>query len=691
MKKYISFSIVVFLFYAVLTGILFYPRLPTIFTHYAMPDVDTDGGLWYQWYVNSIKDKGFVYDITPFAGYPFGYDIAISPADNLVYSTQLFILRHIIGFSWQNLIFITNVSSLATYPLAAFFAYVLILYLTKNKKGSVLGGLVFGFSFYHVFMGRGQMSINHIELIPLYFLCVYYYLDKKNLLSLLLTGLMFGLLFKTDAYYAFFSMLFTPIIFFASRYNTKPLLHVFWEMIVFHTSVILLCVLLNFNFFISNLYLFDSASRIQSGRNSVPRNELTTILYFFSPFTFNLLGSVAYHLGYLLYGLPLLFGLSGLFIVKQKKIFIAVLLCLLLSICLSMYIPSLYWVSLVYFKFFSMFRGVGRLILVGNLFLGIMVAMTYMNLEEKYLWFKKYSVTFAIVFVLIYMLGSISTDDTWRRKTNFEALAKLYTPIKVNKDIHIIAMYPNVLNFNNLGFPQPYQLLGQTIHEKYFANGADFRDTKSDVYQGEIKDISKESAIPALQTHGVDTILLYNRLLEDSESINKKLTQDSRLTFIGHYVQPGDNGYSSANDKSRDISVYHIHDAKPFTSLHFYLAENGSEIGAKKYANNIYKIAVPKQKHDVQIVFTYPYSSKWGIFNNRYTPFFLNIWQKNLAKNLPSEEYYNSWTIKKEDTGKSFYIMFRPDMNKQLGDIISITTFGILLAIILKHVKNKRH
>ena len=691
MKKYIWFSIGTLLAYILFTVVLFYPRLPTIFTHYAMPDVDTDGGLWYQWYVNEIKDQKFVYDITPFAGYPFGYDIAISPADNLVYSTQVFILRYIIGFTWQNLIFITNISSLITYPLSAFFAYCLALFLTKHKKGSFLAGLVFGFSFYHVFMGRGQMSINHIEFIPLYFLCVYYYLQKKGIVSLLLTGLMYGILFKTDAYYAFFSMLFTPVLFLTYRYKTVAFIKLIQEFFVFHISVVIICILININFFISNLYLFDATARIQSGRNSVPRNELATILYFFFPYSFNLLSTFFSPVGNLLYSLPVILGVSGIMVVKQRKVFLGLLLCFIVAMCLSMYIPSLYWLNLLYFKFFSMFRGVGRIILLASLFLGILIAYTFAYLDTTKKIVHRYSMILLVVFTAIYLLGSVSTDDTWRRKTNFEALAKLYQPLKENRDIHVIATYPNTLNFNNRGFPQPYQLLGQIIHEKNFANGADFRDTPSDVYQGKIKDIASSSAIPALREHGVDTVLIYNRLLDNAPAINKILSADPRLSFIGHYTQPGDNGYTSANDKSRDISLYAIKGVKRFEKPYFSIENSEVQISVQKMGANIYKVRVPQQSQTVRLLFTYPYTAKWGLYEHGYIPLPLNMLQKELHKNEPFNRYINSWVIPKQDTGKDLYIIFKPEMRKELGDIISFSTFILLLGIIVKLLKYKKN
>src|SRR2546423_9052955 len=115
-NKSLLFIVFSFLIYVFITAIIFYHRFPNIFTQYGMPDVDTDGGLWYQWYLTYIHKHHLLYDITALAGYPLGYDISLSPANNLIYNIQVFFLEHIFGFSWSNLVLITNVSSLITYP-----------------------------------------------------------------------------------------------------------------------------------------------------------------------------------------------------------------------------------------------------------------------------------------------------------------------------------------------------------------------------------------------------------------------------------------------------------------------------------------------------------------------------------------------------------------------------------------------
>ena len=333
-----------------------------------MPDIDTDGGLWYQWYLHYIKTHQLVYDIANVAGYPLGYDISASPASNLVFSVQLFIMEHISGFSLKNLIFITNLSSLITYPLSAIGGYLLCYYFTRDKYSSFIAGLIFGFSFYHVYMGRGQMSINHIELIPFYFLSLFYFLDKKSSFSLILSALTFALLFMSDPYYAFFSGIFSVI--FVLFYKKESFIEIIKTLFIYFIPVGIILILVNFNFVLSNLYLFDKVAAIQTGRNSLPRNELTNILYYFTPISVGVLNKLPF-LGSFLYSLTFSIAILGAIMSNKNRMITLSLACFLLSIVLSAYIPNLFWINELYFRYFSMFRGVGRIALLGYLFLGL--------------------------------------------------------------------------------------------------------------------------------------------------------------------------------------------------------------------------------------------------------------------------------------------------------------------------------
>lgn len=660
-----------------------------------MPDVDTDGGLWYQWYLIYINKHKLLYEVTPLAGYPFGYDISASPINNLIYNINIFILEKLLPYSWSNLILVTNISSLITYPLSALSAYFLSIYLTRNRLGSFIAGLIFSFSFYHVYMGRGQMSINHIEFIPLYFLSLFYFLDKKTNISLVVSSVIFGLMFSADAYYAFFSGIFSIILFFF--YGDIKIKQRIVLFLRYYSVLFLVFILLNFNFVLSNFYLFDKVKAAATGRNSMPRNELTNVLYYFSPLSVNFLYKYGV-IGNLMYILPLLISMFGIFILKRNKNYLIFLVCFLLGIVLSSYIPALYWINVLYFKYFGMFRGVGRVTLLAYLFLGLTVGMIISELRKNTT-FRKYPTLyfFLIAFLSIsILLSSLNRDDTWYRNTDFSKLARLYEPLKNNSAVKSVAVYPVNLNFVTEGFPQPYQLLGQLIHNKNLANGASLGVPESVRYQERIRDISNIKTVDYLTKYNIDAILIYNKIIKDSDRVNAMLKNDERLEFMGRYKESYDAGYVSSNDLSRDISIYQIKKReKRINALKTFSLAGASkgQVSYKQESAYSYVLNLKNVKDLSRIEFEYPYSKNWALYN-KSTSFIEGMLLrfglvKEISLSSRYNEYKNSWivdsrkikykTINPDNTiNTDLTVYFKPNSVVYLGSVISNVTLGIV-------------
>lgn len=704
-RKYtVFFFVVSFLIYTVITGVIFNHRIENISTHYALPDVDTDGGLWFQWYSIFTKNNNILFDFNDYDGYPFGYDHSISPSSNLIYSVQMFILDKVVGYSWSNLILVTNISSLMSYPLAAIFAAWLCWYLTRNKSASFIAGLIFGFSFYHIYMGRGQMSINHIEFIPIYFLSLFYYLNNKNKFSLILSALAFTILFKADAYYAFFSGIFSVIIvLFYGQEHFKSRIRNFF-LYFGALSIVLLAT--NLNFFISNLYVFDSGQLIDKGRFFTPRNELVTILYYFAPLTVNYLYQRFQLIGYLLYPITLIIGLLGLFFYKKNKLFVILFGCLLLAILLPTYVPAFYWLNKLYFYFFPMFRSVGRIPLLAYLFLGLMVGMVLTKFFSSALGKKmhaglQYLVIIPLSFIII--ITGLNSDQTWTKNTDFSKINRLYEPLKDNQDIKVIVVYPISLNFGQVGFPQPYQLLGQVVHNKKLANGAFFTSEVAKEYQNNIKDPLEPKTIDYLIKYGVDTILIHNKILPDSEKINNILKKDNRLSFLGRYTQPNDGGTLSLNEIARDISVYQIKkvvendDSRP----QFYTTDR-NQVEYEKIAPHKYQVKIKKIEKPTTLVYNYPYSEKWKIYlGNLSSDYDLRFLGKDsdVKNHQIFNEYTNSWKIDPEAIKRmsdekyrlngddsidvELTLFFQPYARYSLGRLISYVTLILCLGYLI--------
>jgi len=563
LNKNTLFYILSFLFFCFITIIIFWHRVSSITSHYGMPDVDTDGGLWFQWYLVFSRQHDLPINFTHLVGYPFGYNIFSAPVMNHVYSLHAFILEKIMGFSWSNLIIVTNISSLIVYPLSSFGAMLLSYYLTK----SFLAGLFYGFSHYYILMGRGQMSINHAEIIPYYILSLVVFLDKKSYRHLFISALIFSLLFGTDAYYAFFSGIFSFVILllYPSRNNTSY--NKLLTLVVYYSALSLILILMNLDFVLGNLYMFNRTQMVASGRSSSMLNELVSINTFFSASSESFLTKTLGPYGSIIKTIPLFVALFGGIFVKRKKTFQTLLLCFSISILLASNSQVFIFLNNLYFKYFGMFRGVSRIILLSALFFGQIVAMSLLSLFRKFrLDILKQRISIAVLSVIVVVSG-LTTDPSWYKNTDFSRIWRAYQLIREDTQIKTVAFYPMNLNMVTWGFPSTYDLVGQIAHNKTLINGSSKDIPGSLDNYKKIKDIGNPDTIEILSKIGTDTIVLRNNTLDDSDTIIKKLLLDDRLTFVATVKGVLEEDYSSALEKSVDMTIFKIKkpdDLKPF-------------------------------------------------------------------------------------------------------------------------------
>jgi len=282
----------------------------------------------------------------------------------------------IVGFS--------NFSNFLAYPLTALAGFGLAYYITRNKYASFLAGLIFSFSYYHVLMGRGFMSTNHLEFIPLYYLSLLYALDKKTIASIVLSALALSIAFMCNAYLAFFCGLFSVFFFLFDKAGFS--LKIFLKYYLLTMPILLIT---NINFFVSQIRVFNHENFMAIGRNFVAENQTVNILSFFSPSSTNWLysfyGAGDNFLGYA----ALALALVGLFVLRQDKRYFLFFFCFCLSILLASNVPGLFFVNKIYFAIFGMFRAVSRLNLVTSLFLALMASMVFNHFSRKYLCFSK--------------------------------------------------------------------------------------------------------------------------------------------------------------------------------------------------------------------------------------------------------------------------------------------------------------
>lgn len=693
------FWIGIFIAYCIITLIIFNHRLPHITTQYGMPDIDTDGGLWYQWLNVYSHQHGLMPEFTNFIAYPFGLDLSYNPFPNLIYTIHAFILEHIIGFSWQNLMLVTNISSLSTYPLAAIGAAFLGYYLTKNKYASFLVGIVYSFTFYHLLSGRGEMSINHIELIPIYLLSLFYFLDKRSVLSLVISGATFGILFNSDAYYAFFSGIFSLII--VLLYKKESWLSKAKTYATYYPVIFIFLILINFEFILSNLFLLNHGAAVATGRNSIARSELTDILFYFSAVEGSLFHYIPVLGNFIFIIVPFLY-ISGALWLRKSRLYVTILACVVVTMVLTTYVPFFYWIDELYFRYFGIFRGIGKMIMPGYLFIGILLGVLlteFMKSKIGQRLKRTYFILGYTALCAIVLLGGLTTDVTWYRNGNFEKAAKFYEPIKNNQTIHAVAVYPMRQN-NVLICPQPYSEIGQILNNKSLACGASPFDPYAKAHYENISDITKPETIDYLTKYNTDTIFIYNEIQTDSMAINKLLHADARLTFVGRFVGQKDNSYYiSANDYSRDISVYQINkvvadnqNPKPLLSFQ----QNGQEEKVKIQKVNPYTYVIDTGASfgKGNLVFRSPFSAKWEIYSGDYSNtndlFYFLKKPMTSAKHIRYNEFQNAWQITTNANSHVFTLYFKPHAFSYLGIVMSTATVLAVAAFLAFSLVRKR-
>jgi hypothetical protein len=268
-----------------------------------------------------------------------------------------------------------------------------------------------------------------------------------------------------------------------------------------------------------------------------------------------------------------------------------------------------------------------------------------------------------IIFFLLLMLLSawvvfegLSQDPTFSRLTNFLSLQSLYQPLKDDANVHIIAAYPMGVSNVTFGFPPNYQLLGQMIHNKTLVGGFDTFTPNGQKIQSMMSDISNPQTISQLARFKVDTIVIYDQLLDYAAETVQRLKQDKRLSYLGSYAVPYDkySVYVSTNDLSRSISVFQINEVAADQSNRSDIYADSGEIQISRRTAHKTFLTVSGIFDDGKIYFSQPYSSHWKLYVKKrsFLPEGITyLWRQPIFDNTHQmiEEYGNSWSINYDD------------------------------------------
>jgi hypothetical protein len=164
-KSDISTNLLVIIGYTVLTLIMTYPII------FRLSDSIIGGGgdtywciniMW--WFKKSLLDPNLSFYNTTYLYYPTGASLAFSDVAPflMIISLPLQILfGRIITY---------NILILSSFILSSFGAYLLVEYLTNDKKASFVAGIIFSFCPQHLMQVLGHLNIVSIQFIPFFIL-----------------------------------------------------------------------------------------------------------------------------------------------------------------------------------------------------------------------------------------------------------------------------------------------------------------------------------------------------------------------------------------------------------------------------------------------------------------------------------------------------------------------------------------
>ncbi|WP_225981585.1 hypothetical protein [Paracidovorax avenae] len=150
-------------------------------------------------------------------------------------------------------------------------------------------------------------------------------------------------------------------------------------------------------------------------------------------------------------------------------------------------------------------------------------------------------------------------SPTLRQKTDFAQVAAVYGSLARDDEATAVASYPMTYYNQSWGTAPLFEVIGQVVHEKPLAGAKDLRLFESDPEARPLfGDISDPRTIETLARHGINRIVLYNRLINGAETVHQLLSSNPRVAFMGrHSIDERDCGISLVC-KSLDISIYRI-------------------------------------------------------------------------------------------------------------------------------------
>jgi hypothetical protein len=193
----------VLLLFTLVTTVFFWRQwMPYLNSALIGPPEDNLQDFWNTWYTAVARnpDHFFFTDLIRFPeGTPLYYHDFAYPK---VFAIAL--LSKVVGTSTTSLILLQNFSILISFPLAGAGAFYLVRYFTANTAGALLGGFLFAFNPSHVEHAAHHAGISSIEFLPFFVLTYLLTIERRSLLFLLLTIILYAINALFCWYYLFY-------------------------------------------------------------------------------------------------------------------------------------------------------------------------------------------------------------------------------------------------------------------------------------------------------------------------------------------------------------------------------------------------------------------------------------------------------------------------------------------------------
>lgn len=206
LKKAIPTGLI-FLFYLVLSLLVTYPLIFGIKTQlYGIPRGDIFSMIWYFWWQKYALAHGLTIGFCNMIAAPFGVSFINWPAflqPALTYPALL--LTTLSGE-----VFTYNALLIATFVIAAVTMYYLVYYFTRNRLASLVAGIIFSFSPYHLMHAKGHLNIiMGMQWLPLFVLSLFKLSESRSYKNMAFFAAAFSLVALSNFYDGFFAVVIT--------------------------------------------------------------------------------------------------------------------------------------------------------------------------------------------------------------------------------------------------------------------------------------------------------------------------------------------------------------------------------------------------------------------------------------------------------------------------------------------------